>query len=69
MLIIHLGQTQMWFEVKAEKSKKERKKKNPMPMKKKLNSDGTIIIDRRRRVKELRTWETQNLGMSECNRM
>jgi len=60
---------QLWFEVKVEKSKKERKKKNPMPMRKKLKSNGTIIVDGRRRVEELRMWETQNLGMSECNRM
>ena len=69
MLIVCLGQTQLWFEVKAEKLKKERKKKNPMPMRKKLNSDSTIFIDRRRRVEKLRMQETQNLGVSECDRM
>ena len=60
---------QLWFEVKAEKSKKERKKKNPMPMRKKLNSNSSIFVDGRRRVEKLRTWETQNLVMSECDRM
>ena len=69
MLIVYLGQTQLRFEVKAEKLKKERKKKNLTPMRKKLNSDSTIVVDRRRRIKKLRMRETQNLGMSECNGM
>ncbi len=69
MVIVCLSQMQLWLEVKAEKLKKERKKKNLMPMRKELNNNGTIIIYRRGWVKKLRMWETQNLGMSECNGM
>jgi len=59
----------LWFDVEAQETSEERKKKNPTPMRKKLNSDGTIFVDGRRRVKKLRMREAQNLGMSECDRM
>ena len=66
---IVISQAKLRFDVEAQETSEERKKKLSTSMRKKMDRDTTIIVHGRCRVDEHMMWEAQGLGMCKSNQV